>query len=65
MKPMNSGPKSALFLEKAEADLPFDEMEYKHLRFLFASAGSLQETSIASSRAGEFLALSARFDDGS
>jgi hypothetical protein len=48
------------FPEKAEADLPFDETEYKHLRFLFASADPLQETSIASSWAEEFLALFAR-----
>jgi hypothetical protein len=51
------------FLEKAEADLPLDETEYKHLRSLFGPTGPLQETSIASGWATEFPALAARFDD--
>lgn len=51
------------FLKKADADLPLNETEYGTLRFLFAPTGPLQETSMASGWAAEFLALAARFDD--
>ena len=51
------------FLKKADADLPLNEREYDTLRFLFAPTGPLQETSMASGWATEFLALAARFDD--
>jgi hypothetical protein len=51
------------FLQHTDADLPLNETEYDHLCFLFAPTGPLQETSMASGWATEFLALAARFDD--
>jgi hypothetical protein len=51
------------FLQHADADLPLNETEYDTLRFLFAPTGPLQETSMASGWATEFLTLAARFDD--
>jgi hypothetical protein len=51
------------FLKKADADLPLNETESNELRSLFAPTGPLQETSMASGWADEFLALSVRFDD--
>lgn len=52
-----------LFLLKAEAGLPLDEAERGHLRFLFLPTGPLQETSISSGWADEFLTLATRFDN--
>jgi len=51
------------FLKKADADLPLNETEYDTLRLLFAPTGPLQETSMTSGWADEFLALATRFDD--
>ena len=51
------------FLKKADAGIPLNETESDTLRFLFTPTGPLQETSIASSWAEEFIALSARFED--
>jgi hypothetical protein len=51
------------FLATVEADLPLGEGEFKHLRLLFGPTGPLQETSIASGWADEFLLLAARVDD--
>ncbi|HEY7263094.1 MAG TPA: hypothetical protein VH589_16600 [Trebonia sp.] len=51
------------FLGKAEARLSLSEAEYKHLRLLFGPTGPLQETSIASGWASEFVLLATRFDD--
>jgi hypothetical protein len=36
------------FLQKAEAGLPLDDAERRHLQLLFAPTGPLQETSISS-----------------
>jgi hypothetical protein len=53
------------YLVKIEAGEPFDDDEFLGLRVLFAPTGPLQETSISSGWAREFLDLAARFDAAS
>lgn len=53
------------YLIKIEAGDLFDDDEFLGLRVLFAPTGPLQETSISSGWAREFLDLAARFDAAS
>jgi hypothetical protein len=53
------------YLLMIEAGQAFDDEEFLGLRVLFAPTGPLQETSISSGWAREFLDLAARFDAAS